>query len=252
MIWERTVWHRALHTELYHPERPYPAMTTTITSCLKSRMLLKRQRERRAASHWREAAMLTRKSWRTRLGEANTTTASAYSSPSARPASISIQWTMLACSLLWHLIGWPRWLCWDIRRVSCFWTIYGPCHSSRAVKPIIAGWRGCGRKKPGHEETGHLSIVWYGSSAAHVSCCPSSALWWLNSPASVAQWVTPSQFFPVITHSSFLLSLSLYLSLCSSLCLSLCNISSVGTSMKSHRPMCSGECTDGVWKVLLW
>lgn len=52
------------------------------------RMLLKQQRELRVASHWMGAMLLTQKSWRTKSGEANTTTVSVYSSPSAPPASM--------------------------------------------------------------------------------------------------------------------------------------------------------------------
>lgn len=51
------------------------------------RMLLKRQRELRVASHWMAAMPLTQKSWRMKSGEANITTVSVCSSPSAPPAS---------------------------------------------------------------------------------------------------------------------------------------------------------------------
>lgn len=66
------------------------------------RMLLKRQRELRAASHWMETLPLTPRSWRTRSGEVNTTTASAYSSLSAPPAST---YSISASRAVWNRHG---------------------------------------------------------------------------------------------------------------------------------------------------
>lgn len=65
--------------------------------------------------------------------------------------------------------------------------VVGSCITYQHNSFISTDWPDCGMKKSGHEGRGRLFVAWSGIFAARVCCCPSSALWLLNSQASVAQ-----------------------------------------------------------------